>query len=172
MDQIKRVEKQEVFYQLRNGRYYKREGGYLTPLDSRLAKRIDPNIPYSASHPGTDEDEDKFPEGKVKYRLHRTKERNGKLTKQVKENFKKTNGGKLFCQCCNFDFVKKYGDIGEDFIEAHHLIPIKDIDENHETSPKDIVLLCSNCHRMIHRHRPWIDSPKKLKKLLKKKKQP
>ena len=26
------------------------------------------------------------------------------------------------------------------------------------TKEKDIVLVCSNCHRMLHRHRPWLSA--------------
>ena len=57
------------------------------------------------------------------------------------------------CQCCGFDFEKKYGEIGKDFIEAHHLTAISNLKkgETRKTTDKDFAMLCSNCHRMIHR---------------------
>lgn len=166
LDKLKLVEKLEVFYMLKkNNRYYIKQGGYLTPLDTRLVKLFNPNILYDVAHPGIEEDEESFREGKIKYRLHRTKERNRKLIQKVKDNFKRKNNGKLYCQCCSFNFTDKYGAIGDNFIEAHHLVPVSQIDEDHETTPDKIVLLCSNCHRMIHRYRPWIDNLKDLPSL-------
>ncbi|GAE32694.1 hnh endonuclease [Halalkalibacter hemicellulosilyticusJCM 9152] len=61
------------------------------------------------------------------------------------------NYGRLFCEICNFDFYKKYGELGGDFIEGHHTIPVSELEEGHKTNVKDIVLVCSNCHRMLHR---------------------
>ena len=103
-----------------------------------------------------EDDEMFFPEGKVKWAQHRKKERNGDVPRKAKEAFFKRHG-RFFCEVCGFDFVEMYGGIGSNFIEAHHLIPVSDYDdEGEETSIKDIVLLCSNCHRMIHRKRPWL----------------
>ncbi len=58
--------------------------------------------------------------------------------------------GVLRCECCNFDFPKFYGEIGQDFIECHHRIPIATGGER-KTFPADLALVCSNCHRMLHR---------------------
>ena len=57
------------------------------------------------------------------------------------------------CQSCNFDFQRVYGKIGKEYIEAHHLIPISELKkgESRKTTEKDFSVLCSNCHRMIHR---------------------
>lgn len=156
LTQIKTIEHKEVFYQTRNNQFYIKQGGYLTNLDERIVELIDPNIDYKPLDPIIDDEEKSFPEGKIKYRLHKHKERSKKLIKLAKNNFKQNNNGRLFCQVCNFDFVKKYGPIGEGFIEAHHMLPISEIDEHHETDINDIILLCSNCHRMIHRKRPWL----------------
>lgn len=57
-------------------------------------------------------------------------------------------------------------DIGKDFIEAHHSKPISEMKENEKTKIEDIVLLCSNCHSMIHRKRPWL-SKNNIRRLLK-----
>lgn len=54
------------------------------------------------------------------------------------------------------DKMQKYGEIGTGYIEGHHTIPISDMNENRKTKIDDIVLVCSNCHRMLHRKRPWL----------------
>ncbi len=56
------------------------------------------------------------------------------------------------CQVCGFDFEDTYGDLGRNFIEAHHLTPLSEIKENHEVNPAtDMIPLCANCHAMIHK---------------------
>lgn len=58
-----------------------------------------------------------------------------------------------YCKICNFNFKEVYGDIGEGFIEVHHIVPISSIKNNYKIDPKkDLIPLCSNCHRMVHRH--------------------
>ena len=52
------------------------------------------------------------------------RERNSKVVQLAKQNFKDKNG-RLYCQVCEFDFEKEYGEIGADFIEAHHLAVTK-----------------------------------------------
>ncbi|WP_228063612.1 HNH endonuclease [Staphylococcus epidermidis] len=57
------------------------------------------------------------------------------------------------CKVCGFDFKAKYGDLGEGFIEIHHLKPMFLIKREIKVNPqKDLVPLCSNCHKMIHRN--------------------
>ena len=96
-----------------------------------------------------------YPEGKVAERKHKFRERNSKVVQLAKENFKNKHG-RLFCQACEFDFEKEYGQIGVDFIEAHHTIPVSEMKNGHKTKIEDFVMLCANCHRMIHKKRPWI----------------
>jgi len=59
------------------------------------------------------------------------------------------------CQVCGFNFEVVYGEWGEGFIEVHHLITFgNNVIEERETNPsKDLMVLCANCHRMIHRKR-------------------
>lgn len=104
-----------------------------------------------------------FPEGKVYERVHKVRERNSKLIQQIKkERLEKDK--KLVCEICEFDFYKVYKDLGKGFIEAHHIIPVSQLKEDSKTKKEDIVLVCSNCHSMLHRKRPWttIDEIKKL----------
>jgi hypothetical protein len=106
-----------------------------------------------------------FPEGKIIERLHRFRERDSRVIQIAKDNFKKKYG-RIFCQICEIDFEEKYGQIGSDFIEAHHTMPVGKMPPDYKTKPDEIAMLCPNCHRMIHKRRPWLEMPD-LKKLLK-----
>lgn len=71
------------------------------------------------------------------------------------------------CQICGFDFKNKYGYIGENYIEVHHKKPLFSLDEKLIPNPEtDLVTICSNCHRMIHRKKNDIITPEKLKKII------
>jgi len=80
-------------------------------------------------------------------RLHERIERNARLVKNVK----RVRG--TICEACGTSFADKYGELGEGYIEAHHLRPISTLDRGKvELDPeRDFAVLCSNCHRMIHR---------------------
>ena len=68
------------------------------------------------------------------------------------------------CQVCGFDFGKAYGPLGEGFIEVHHIKFLKDTGETDINPEEDLICLCSNCHRMIHRSQEYL-TPEKLKKI-------
>lgn len=91
-----------------------------------------------------------FLEGKRKTIQHITIERNAELIREAKRMFKRNNG-RLFCEVCKLDFVDMYGELGEDFIEGHHKVPISQLINEIELTINDIALLCSNCHSMVHR---------------------
>jgi 5-methylcytosine-specific restriction enzyme A len=83
-----------------------------------------------------------------RYRLHRSIERNYKLAEMVKMLLG------MRCQVCGFDFEKTYGELGIGYIEAHHLQPLASLEEGVVIAinpVRDFAVLCSNCHRMIHR---------------------
>lgn len=74
------------------------------------------------------------------------------------------------CMACEFDFSETYGEYGKDFIEVHHIKPLYDLEMEIVIIPeKDLVCLCSNCHRMIHRKRDKVLSVEELKKIIAKK---
>ena len=57
------------------------------------------------------------------------------------------------CQVCTFSFDEAYGKLGKDFIEVHHLQPISNYQGEVNVDPtKEMAVVCSNCHRMIHRN--------------------
>lgn len=71
------------------------------------------------------------------------------------------------CQACGFDFQERYGDLGKEYIEVHHLFPISQTDGKHDVDPgKDLVPLCANCHAMIHRLKGEEMSLENLKKVI------
>ena len=90
-------------------------------------------------------------EGGVVVRLHRRYERDPKLIAEKKKAAKAA--GALACEVCDFDFSKRYGELGLDFIEVHHVNPVHQMKPGAKTKLADLALLCSNCHRMAHRKR-------------------
>lgn len=106
-----------------------------------------------------------FNEGKLVERTHLARERNTQVITLAKSNFK-TKHGKLFCQVCGFDFEEIYGELGKNFIEGHHTIAVSEMKQDHKTKVEDIAILCSNCHRMVHKRRPWLGMDD-LKKIIK-----
>jgi hypothetical protein len=102
-----------------------------------------------------EKDELSFPEGKEKFELHKLKERNRTLIKIAKQ-IQISKDPKLCCEICSFSFLEKYGQLGEGFIEAHHTFPISELTEETSTKIEDLIFVCSNCHRMLHRKRPWL----------------
>lgn len=73
----------------------------------------------------------------------------------------------LSCMACGFNFKQVYGEIGDGFIEVHHVKPLHTIDEEVAVNPEtDLVCLCANCHRMIHSRRGSILSIEELKSII------
>ncbi|GAK12354.1 DUF3427 domain-containing protein [Geomicrobium sp. JCM 19039] len=59
------------------------------------------------------------------------------------------------CTICEFDFKRKYGAIGEDFIHIHHLKELSKIKKEYKLNPiNDLRPVCPNCHAMLHRRKP------------------
>jgi 5-methylcytosine-specific restriction protein A len=92
-------------------------------------------------------------EGRYLLRLHRVWERKPAL-REKKIRSVQAKGLPLECEACGFDFGQIYGDRGQGFIECHHVEPLHETGER-PTTIRDLALLCSNCHRMIHRKPPW-----------------
>lgn len=78
-----------------------------------------------------------------------TYERNPKARQKCIEYWKP------ICSVCNFDFEKKYGDLGKGFIHVHHLVPVSDIGRTYQVDPiNDLKPVCPNCHAMLHKTNP------------------
>ena len=101
--------------------------------------------------PGIEEAE----EGKIATRIHRYRERDRRLVAEARAQALKKHG-RLFCAACGFDFAKKYGDAGTNLIDVHHTKPVHTMEAGEKTKVADLVLLCSNCHRVVHSRRKWL----------------
>jgi predicted HNH restriction endonuclease len=82
--------------------------------------------------------------------------RSSKLRNYAVEYFSKD--GYIECDCCSFDFEKFYGKHGKGFIEIHHTKPIfqfqdEEFEQTLENALQNLIPVCSNCHRMIHRNK-------------------
>jgi len=108
-----------------------------------------------SSNYDTYEDDDEFEEGKVLTRLHKLRERSSTIVKKKKEQVLKTTG-KLSCEVCNFDFKEFYGHLGSGMCECHHTKPVSTLKKGETTKLSDLSILCSNCHRIIHKTRPML----------------
>lgn len=73
----------------------------------------------------------------------------------------------LQCKACGFDFEKTYGERGRGFIEVHHIEPLSTLNKTMKINPKtDLIPLCANCHRMIHRKHDEVLSIEQLRNLI------
>lgn len=106
--------------------------------------------------PGEEPTEDhEAEEGRLLSRIHRYRERDPGLVRRKKTHFLQSHQT-LYCEACGFNFSEKYGERGEGFIECHHTKPLAELTGTRKTKMSDLVLLCSNCHRMVHRSRQWL----------------
>ncbi len=92
-------------------------------------------------------------EGNPRLVVHLRRERNTAIVKK-KKNEVLAQTGSLSCEVCNFDFEKVYGEYGKEFCEVHHLTPLSKSDGVVKTELSDLAIICSNCHRIIHRTDP------------------
>ncbi|MFJ6743783.1 HNH endonuclease [Streptomyces sp. NPDC091279] len=91
-------------------------------------------------------------EGRLLTRWALVRERDPKL-RALKIKQARQNGQPLRCEVCDFDFARVYGDLGEGYIEVHHITPLH-TSGTRKTELGDLVCVCANCHRMCHRSRP------------------
>lgn len=108
-----------------------------------------------------------FTEGRRVWKKHRTFERSSKAVIQAKGLHKKKNHGLCPCELCGFEYGQSYGAIGEGYIEAHHKVPLCDLieDQVRNTKAEDFLMICANCHRMVHRS-SFGGSEEELRKIL------
>jgi 5-methylcytosine-specific restriction endonuclease McrA len=93
---------------------------------------------------------------------HLQRERSGLLATECKIR------DKYQCQICGLRFERVYGEVGKCFAEAHHLVPLSRLGNRAKTSLEDLVTVCANCHRMLHRMEGRRDDVRRLKLVVKK----
>ncbi|RYY45760.1 MAG: HNH endonuclease [Chitinophagaceae bacterium] len=94
-------------------------------------------------------------EGEILYKLHKVRERDSKIIEEKKKYYYNQHG-QLDCEACKFQFQPFYGNIGSGFIECHHKNPLFTLQAETKTMLNDLALVCSNCHRMLHRSREYL----------------
>ena len=142
-----------------NGKTYKENGGIYVPLpEYSLFHTVSIDI---LSLQYEENPVETFLEGAQSERLVNVYERNPHLKSRTLD----IHG--LSCMVCCFNFEDYYGEHGRNYIEVHHKIPVAQISEEHTVDPEtDMVVVCSNCHRMLHRKLNNPLSLEDLKKLI------
>ena len=135
----------EIFYEF----YQDRETLSSIAKQIRLItndKSISKEILYMPLEDGKEE----YKEGIISYKFHLYRERNRTLV-QKKKNSILERDAKLVCEVCGFDFEEQYGNLGRNFIECHHKVPLSKQSDGRKTKLEDLALVCSNCHKMLHK---------------------
>ncbi|WP_194860594.1 HNH endonuclease [Dietzia sp. SYD-A1] len=130
-----------------------------TQIRHTLTTAVEEGIPLAP----VDEEDEGAMEGRLLQRTHFHRERDKKLRDRKIRSFLKGHKA-VYCEIREFNFEEAYGNRGRNFIEVHHVLPL------HASGPTttklgDLVLVCSNCHRMIHRSTPWL-TPDDVRRLL------
>jgi 5-methylcytosine-specific restriction enzyme A len=124
---------------------------------SRVAQAIRNTVQEllnSGTDPGADDEQEAL-EGALLARSHLRRERSRKIV-LAKKAAAINETGRLECEVCRFDFKETYGNRGDGVIECHHTKPVAELGDGTPTKLKDLVLLCANCHRIVHSKRPWL----------------
>ena len=135
-----------LFYPDRGARHERFKGRLLDYIAARKSSESTSTNPYPVGVEPIDAPS--TVEGKQVLVTHRLRERDAGLVMRAKARFRRKHG-RLFCQACKFDFEAKYGPLGKGFIEAHHVKPLKE--GTRHSRPDELMMLCPNCHRMVHR---------------------
>ena len=92
-------------------------------------------------------------EGHLELITHLRRERNSLLARAKKAAVLQ-EAGRLACEACGFDFAATYGRVGFGFCEVHHEKPLAALKRARKYELRDLKILCSNCHRIIHKTSP------------------
>ncbi|MDE5595345.1 MAG: HNH endonuclease [Muribaculaceae bacterium] len=90
------------------------------------------------------------------------RKRSAKLRKAAVEHF--SRDGVIACHCCGMTFEAVYGpEFGESCIEIHHKKPIytyedADVSKTIAEALKNVIPVCPNCHRVIHKQKLFSDA--------------
>lgn len=133
-------------YQLPTDAEWRQEFRHVLGLYESLV--YNETLPSGSAGKEADETAGMLVEDLRRFRLHKRIERNAVLAREVK----RLQGTR--CSACRLSFKEFYGSLGEGYIEAHHLTPVAQLKgQRLRLDPKtDFVVLCTNCHAMIHRY--------------------
>ena len=100
-------------------------------------------------------DERIITEGELRSRTVEYRTRSRQLRDAVIETY--TSNGRIMCLACGFEFAAAYPDLGDGYIQVHHLKPVSFM-RGEELSLTEALAnvrpLCANCHQMVHREHP------------------
>ena len=123
-------------------------------MATRIRELLTGSEARDSALPDLDTDDIAAGEGGLALRAHLRRERDPKLRRKKIADTRR-RGLPIACEVCTFDFGHVYGRHGLDYIECHHRTPLHVTGET-RTRLADLALLCSNCHRMIHRTKQWL----------------
>ena len=124
----------------------------IQPLKSPIDAKVEKLLPQAKRDIASLQQEETGVEGKRRERYSTYYERKPELRAEAVA----IHGTKCMVLACGFDFARRYGRRGDKFIEVHHLKPLSwnSSGELRQTVPAtDMAVVCSNCHRMIHRYK-------------------
>lgn len=147
----------------RNGYlYFKTQEDFLQSRHLKISKQVSVPKPGICAVPGyvrkvaaetrlDDVDIHEFEalEGREKLVLHLTRERSASIV-----NKKKRLAKSRHCEVCGFSFEQFYGEVASSYCEVHHLVPLAELGEFSSTNLRQLAILCSNCHRVVHLRNP------------------
>jgi 5-methylcytosine-specific restriction endonuclease McrA len=132
--------------------FYERMRGTPERIEARFCRQavaffmdVVRSLPESTAD---DERTEVFPqiENRKLVKAHLARERSRYLASQCKER----DGYE--CQVCGMSFASVYGErLGSGFAEAHHKRPLSTLGNQVKTQLEDLITVCANCHRMLHR---------------------
>ena len=99
-----------------------------------------------------------------KLRVHVRKERSAALRKACLTVARQK--GDVCCEVCGLTFANLPRAIGAACCEVHHTIPVSSLAVGAMVRLKDLAVVCSNCHRMIHAKNPPFTLAQLKRKLL------
>ena len=95
-------------------------------------------------------------EGRLLVRLHIYRERDRTFVRRVRKHYRSLAGGRLVCHACGSVPIQVYGPSGESCMEAHHKVPIEQLQPDSVTLVGDMAMLCASCHRVVHSEKPCL----------------
>lgn len=133
------------------------QGRYMDSLIQKMhlatAESLEaPNEPSSRSIPDLDVRTTGERIRERKLRAHVRKERSEALRKARLASARQK--GEVRCEVCGLAFGHLPREIGEACCEVHHTIPVSSLASGAMVRLRDLAVVCSNCHRMIHAKNP------------------
>lgn len=132
-------------------------GHYIESLIRRMGlAKLEPSKPHNEDLAKSIPDLDIHTTGERirerKLRAHIRKERSTALRKARLEVARQK--GDIHCEVCGLTFKTLSYEIGEACCEVHHTIPVSLLAAGALVRLRNLAVICSNCHRMIHTKNP------------------